>query len=80
MTPLDGTRPCTSHERSQWVAHMLQNRETGAWLMAHYRQGAVLTREVLWSAEQIGQLTSFFKSIDGVVSAEHTARSRFRAP
>ena len=77
MTPLDGTRPCTSVERSQWVAHMLQNRETGAWLMAHYRQGAALTREVLGSAEQIGQLTSFFKSIDNVVSAEHTARSRF---
>ena len=45
--------------------------------MAHYEQGAVLTRDVVVGAERIGRLTSFFNSVDGVVSAEHTGRSRF---
>ena len=56
---------------------MLQNRDTGAWLLLRYRQGAVLTRDVVEGAERIGQLTSFFKSVDGAISAERSGRRRF---
>lgn len=77
MTPLEGKRPCTSQECSQWVAHMLTNRATGEWLLLHYRQGAVLMRDLVEGAERIGQLTSFFKSVDSSISAELTGRIRF---
>lgn len=40
---------------------MLQNRATGEWLLLHYRQGAVLTRDVVEGAERIGQLTPSLK-------------------
>jgi hypothetical protein len=53
MTPLDEKRLCTTEERFRWVAHMLQNRETGEWLMAQYRQRAILTRDVVVGHEQI---------------------------
>ena len=58
---------------------MLQNRDTGAWLLLHYRQGAVLTRDVVEGADRIGQLTSFFKSVEArsVLNTQAAADSRF---
>ena len=56
---------------------MRQNRETGAWLIDHCEQGCPLTRDEVVGLEEIAGLNSFFKSIDGVVSAGRTGRRRF---
>ena len=56
---------------------MRPNRETGGWLIDHYAQGCPLTRDVVVGLEELAGLNSFFKSIDGVVSARRTGRHRF---
>ena len=70
-------RPCTVQERSRFVAHMRKNHETGGWLIDHYEQGCPLTRDVVVGPEELTGLNSFFRSIDGVVSARRTGRQHF---
>lgn len=55
---------------------MRPNHETGGWLIDHYELGCPLTRDVVVGLEELAGLNSFFKSIDGVVSARRTGRHR----
>lgn len=56
---------------------MHQNADTGTWLLQRYYAGSPLARDVIMGAERIGNLTSFFKTVDGAISIECTGRRRF---
>jgi hypothetical protein len=68
---------CTGVERAEFERHMLANRDTGELLLHWYRQWRTLTKSFLVGAERIGDLTSFFRTVDDVSSFVATGRVRF---
>lgn len=56
---------------------MFGNKDTGSLLLYWYREWRSLTKTFVVGAERIGDLTSFFKTVDGVNSLATIGRVRF---